>query len=121
MDVPTMRPGVALLIGTAVAAGAVAQSDPDAPNQPVPVPGQVLSDVQPLPAEDRDSEGALVLPESRVRAQREASGANAQPNSTSVPSAIGRRVSRVLERAQDWDEPPQVQPVPIPPAEPALP
>jgi hypothetical protein len=82
------------------------------------VPGQVLSDVQPLPAEDRDSEGALVLPESRVRAQREP---GAIADSTSVPSAIGRRVSRVLERSPDWEEPPEVQPVPIPPAEPILP
>lgn len=122
MDVPTARPGAALLLtGAALAAGAVAQTPPDEPNQPLPVPGQVLSDIEPLPAEDRASEGAVVIHGAPVRAQREAGAFTAAGEHTGVPSVIGRRVSRVLERARGWDEPREAEVTPNSPADPMLP
>ncbi len=66
------------------------------------MPGQVLSDVAPLPAEDRESSGAVVLHDSRVRAQRAPSG---RPTATPASaSAIGHNVSRVLEQARSWGD-----------------
>ncbi|WBY00029.1 hypothetical protein PE066_11090 [Ramlibacter tataouinensis] len=95
--------GLAVLAG--LAAGAQGQSVQPAEIDnapPQPVPGQVLSDVQPLPAEDRESAGAVVLHDSRVRAQREAfQGAERR---TGISSAIGHNVTRVLERARTWGD-----------------
>jgi len=94
---------LALLAG--LAAGAQGQSSQPAETEngpPQPVPGQVLSDAEPLPAENRDSSGAVVLHDSRVRAQRNAFQAADQR--TGVSSAIGHNVSRVLERVRSWDE-----------------
>jgi hypothetical protein len=92
----------AVLVLAGAMAGASAQSARD--NEPAqPVPGQVLSDAEPLPAEDRESMGAVVLDHSRVRAQQRA-GFNASAERTGIPSAIGRNVSRVMERARSWSD-----------------
>lgn len=105
MKVHPARPwAVFLLAGAiaAIAAGVSAQSVPESePHQPVP--GRVLSDAQPLPAEDRESAGAVVLDNSRVRAQQRGAF-DAAAERTGLPSAIGRNVSRVMERARTWND-----------------
>jgi hypothetical protein len=100
------------LLAFAMAGGAWAQSVPDN-EPPQPVPGQVLSDIQPLPAEDRESMGAVVLDDSRVRAQQ-TNAFNAAGERTGIPSAIGRNVSRLLERARSWNEIREADATPIP-------
>ena len=97
------RPWAALLLAAGLASGAFAQAVPDN-EPPQAVPGQVMSDVQPLPAENRESMGAVVLDDSRVRAQQHRSSFDAAADRTGIPSAIGRSVSRVLERARGWNE-----------------
>ncbi|HZY17411.1 MAG TPA: hypothetical protein VFE82_02965 [Ramlibacter sp.] len=100
MQVRLVRPWAVFWVGAAMAGGGAAQSAGAESDAPPPVPGQVMSDVQPLPAEDRDSAGALLLHDSRVRAQRgEASGAAGWRGPV---SSIGRGVSRLLagERVQ---------------------
>ena len=104
MTQPCVTRWAALLWTATLATGAAAQGAPDDPNQPLPVPGQVLSDVEPLPAEARDSHGAVVLQDSLVRAQRNANAFSKAGDRTGVPSVIGRKVSRVLERARGWGE-----------------
>ena len=101
MKVPPARSWAVLLFAGAMA-GAFAQSVRDN-ETPQPVPGQVMSDTQPLPAEHRDSMGAVVLDQSRVRAQQRA-GFDASAERTGIPSAIGRNVSRVVERARSWSD-----------------
>lgn len=87
------------VLGTGALAQAVADEE-SAP--PLPVPGQILSDAEPLPAEHRDSSGAVVLHDSRVRAQRSAFQAAGQR--TGVTSAIGHNVTRLMERARSWSD-----------------
>lgn len=106
---------LALLAGLAGGAHAQAADEENAP--PLPVPGQVLSDAEPLPAEHRDSSGAVVLHDSRVRAQR-GNAFQAAGQRTGVTSAIGHNVTRVLERARTWD---QVREAEAPDASPAEP
>ena len=132
MNVRPARPWAVLLLGATLCVGAVAQKAPDDPNQPLPVPGQVLSDVQPLPAEDRESQGAVLLHDSKVRAQRKLDAFTAAGERTGVPSVIGRNVSRVLDRAREgdsreaevapaWTQEPEPTPPPMPaPNDPAL-
>lgn len=94
---------LALLAGLAVAAPGLSAQPAEIENAPPqPVPGRVLSDAQPLPAEDRESTGAVVLHDSRVRAQRESF--RAADRRTGMISAIGHNVTRVLERARGWGE-----------------
>ena len=82
----------------ACAFGAAAQVLPDS-EPPPPVPGEVLSDAQPLPAEHRDSQGAVVLDGSPVRAQQ------GQPRAQAVePSRIGRNASLLVERTRSWND-----------------
>jgi hypothetical protein len=101
MKVPPARSWAVLILAGAMA-GAFAQSV--RPNETLqPVPGQVLSDAHPLPAEERDSMGAVVLDQSRVRAQQR-TGFDASAERTGIPSAIGRNVSRVVERARSWSD-----------------
>jgi hypothetical protein len=100
MKVHPARPWAVFLLAGAMA-GASAQSVPDN-EAPQPVPGQVLSDAAPLPAENRESAGAVVLHNSRVRAQRNAFDASAER--TGVNTTIGRNVSRVIERARSWSD-----------------
>ncbi len=96
---PAMRhAAIAIVAGLALAAGAQvrAPNDSDAPPDP---PGKVVSDAHPLPAEDRDSHGAIVLQESKVRAQAQAAGER-----TGLTGVVGGRVSRLVERARTWDD-----------------
>ena len=120
MTQPSVQACAALLWAATLATGAAAQGAPDDPNQPLPVPGQVLSDVQPLPAEDRDSHGALLLQDSLVRAQRKANAFSAAGERTGVPSVIGRKVSRVLEQAHGWGTVPREADAADPLQDPAL-
>ena len=85
---------------------------------PQPVPGQVLSDIEPLPAEHRESAGAVVLHDSRVRAQRAFQAADRH---TGITSAIRHNVSRVLEEARGWGDLHEAGagPAEMPPAPPA--
>lgn len=95
-------PWAVLLLAVAAATGAGAQTnapaDPDAP--PRAQPGRVLSDVQPLPAEDRESHGAVVLEQSPVRAQKD----TVRTERAGTPAAVGRNAARVVERARDWSD-----------------
>ena len=97
------RAWATLCIGAALSLPVMAQERPNDPEQPDAAPGQVLSDVQPLPAEHRESiGGALILEQSPVRAQRQQFKAAGER--TGIPSAIGRSVSRVIERARSWED-----------------
>jgi hypothetical protein len=95
---PIRNTALALVVGGALAAVAQVRvpADSDAPPDP---PGKVVSDAQPLPAEDRDSHGAIVLKDQPVKAQAAAAG-----ESTGVTGVVGGRVSRLLERAKNWDD-----------------
>lgn len=97
------RRWVALCLGAALAWPALAQQQRlDDAEQPAPPPGQVLSDAEPLPAEHRESVGgALILQQSPVRAQQQQLRESGER--TGIPSAIGRNVSRILDRARDGD------------------
>ena len=62
MTVHPARSWAVFLLAGAMAAGAAAQAMRDNERDPPPpVPGLVLSDAEPLPAEDRESAGAVVL------------------------------------------------------------
>lgn len=100
---PGARAWATLCVGAALSLPVMAQERPNDPEQPDSPPGQVLSDVEPLPAEHRESiGGALILEQSPVRArQRQFKAAGER---TGIPSAIGRSVSRVVDRARTWDE-----------------
>lgn len=110
---PAFRRGpwaVWLLAGAAATAGAQTTSptDPEAP--PHAQPGRVLSDVQPLPAEERESEGAVVVEGAPVRAQRDA------PARTVAPP-VGRNAARVVERTRSWDDVREAGSGQVPPGE----
>ena len=62
----------------------------------------VVSDVAPLPAEDRDSTGAIVLQNSMVRAQRDRAFERA--SSRNGVASVGRRVLRATMNAQPQGE-----------------
>lgn len=97
---PAFRHGpwaVWLLACAAATAGAQTTSPTDPAAPPRAEPGRVLSDVQPLPAEDRESHGAVVLEGAPVRAQQ-AVPARAEP------APLGRNAARVVERARSWDD-----------------
>lgn len=92
----------ALLAAMAMAAQGQSSQPAEIENAPPqPVPGQVLSDIEPLPAEDRESSGAVLLHDSRVRAQRDFQAAERR---TGISSAIRHNVSRVLEEARSWGD-----------------
>jgi len=98
-----LRPCAALCLGAVLAGPLLAQDRPEDAEQPEAPPGQVLSDAQPLPAEYRESiGGALLLEQSPVRAQQQQFRAAGER--TGIPSAVGRSVSRIVERARGWDE-----------------
>lgn len=88
---------VAAALGAALAIGVTAQTRPDSDPPPTP-PGQVMSDVAPLPAEERSSTGAIVLQDSLVRAQRN-NAFHAAGQRTGVTS-VGRNATRVLTEAE---------------------
>lgn len=95
-------PWAMLLMAAAMATGAGAQTtEPSDPEAPARVqPGRVLSDVQPLPAEERDSDGAVLLQQSPVRAQK---GVAATPGQR-APATVGRNAARVVDRTRSWDD-----------------
>lgn len=87
------RLAAALLVGGALPVAALAQKMPADSDNPQAVPGQVMSDVQPLPAEDRDSAGAVLLHGSRVPAQRNVATDSERRND---PATVDRDVTRVM-------------------------
>ncbi|TFZ01900.1 hypothetical protein [Ramlibacter humi] len=108
MKMQQARPLAVMALTAGLAGGAMAQpatpavpADSDAPPSS---PGQVMSDVQPLPAEVRDSHGAIVLDQSKVRAQRQRNDFQAAGDRTGVTSTIGRNVSRIVERSRSWSD-----------------
>jgi hypothetical protein len=104
MDIRTvMRPALAPVVAIALVGGsAFAQSaNPSVTSPSVITTPPVMNDTMPLPAEDRESLGAVVLENSMVRAQREAFAAHR--TSLSVAN-VGRRVDRVQHKAQTKQE-----------------
>ena len=108
-------PWAVTLLAVAAALGAGAQttapSDPDAPLRAEP--GRVLSDVQPLPAEDRESHGAVLLEQSPVRAQKDATRADQR----AAPAAVGRNAARVVEESRNWKNVREAGAAQVPPGE----
>jgi hypothetical protein len=105
MHVLTKRSWAVLVLGGALAGAALAQqrAGADSDNQPQPVPGQVLSDAEMLPAESRDSAGAVLLQQSPVRAQQRSAFTDSAQRS-GVGTTIGRNVQRIVDRARDWND-----------------
>lgn len=87
-----------LVAAVLAATGAFAQSQSSAIAQSTPA---VMTDVSPLPAEERDSSGAIVLENSMVRAQREAFGGRYTPTQV---SSVGRGVDRTLRTARTKED-----------------
>ena len=95
-----MRPVLAMAL--AAAGSAFAQSSSPAATTPSVITSPaVMNDTMPLPAEDRESLGAVVLENSMVRAQREAFAA--RRTSLNVAN-IGRGVARAQRKAQTAQE-----------------
>ena len=91
----------AYLMRTAVCAATLgagcvlAQTSESAVTDFVPTPPPVVSDAAPLPAEDRDSTGAIVLQNSMVRAQRDV--ASQRAGSRNGLASVGRRAVRAMD------------------------
>jgi membrane protein involved in colicin uptake len=85
---PVMRAG--LVAASLAATGAFAQTRP-----------AMMTDIEPLPAEERDSVGAVVLETSMVRAQREAFGT--RPTAQRV-NAVGRSADRAARAARTKED-----------------
>lgn len=79
---------IAVLAATFISGGAFAQ-------QGTP---PVMSDAAPLPAEDRNSPGAIVLENSPVRAQRDRDFDPSAPRA--APKSVGKGVMRATIREQ---------------------
>ena len=93
-----------LLTAATLGAGSVlAQSAPTGPNETTPgtpvLSAPIVSDVAPLPAEDRASAGAIVLPDSPVLARRENMATRAMGAGPS-PRSMLHRVDREMARRQ---------------------
>jgi hypothetical protein len=104
----------ALLLGGVLAAVAQAQtarSDAEAgPHDPT----QVLSDVEPLPAQDRDSTGVL-LDASRMRAHQDTTARQLPDNA--VKPIADRDISRLVDRTRSWDDVRDAQSTDVPAGE----
>ena len=109
-------PWAVMLLAVAAALGASAQTnapaDPDAP--PRAEPGRVMSDVQPFPAEERESPGAVLLEQAPVRARKHPLE---RPATADTPAAIGRNAARVVERTRNWDDVREAGSTQVPPGE----
>jgi hypothetical protein len=105
MQVLTTRSWAVLVLGGALAGAGLAQQrgGADSEKQPQPVPGQVLSDAEMLPAESRDSAGAVLLHQSPVRAQQRNAFTDSAAH-TGVGTTIGRNVQQIVDRARDWND-----------------
>jgi hypothetical protein len=114
MPVFLKRCQAALLLAVVGAAGAQTAPTEDSDGPPRAVPGRVLSDVQASPAEERDSAGAVLLDDSRVRAQKDAQPA-AAPGGVQPP--IGRNAARVVERTRSWADVRDAEPGQVPAGE----
>jgi hypothetical protein len=97
----------AALLGAMLAATAWAQGGRPEGDPPPHDPTQVLSDVQPLPAEDRDSTGVLMDP-SRMDAHHDTSAA--QPAGNAVKPVVANDISRLADRTRSWDDVRQADP-----------
>lgn len=98
MDIRLVTRPFFVALALAAAGGAFAQS-PTTPSVIADPP--VMNDVAPLPAENRDSLGAIVLENSMVRAQRQAFGARR----TSMRVAdVARGATRATRSAQTREE-----------------
>ena len=85
-----------LAVGTAQAQTAPGLTDPG--------PAKGVTDVGPPPAEERDSAGAVVLENSKVRAQRKAAESSARTGVGSVGRGVIRATTRAQTRAQTQAE-----------------
>jgi hypothetical protein len=95
---------IRLLAGTAFVATLLALGTAQAQTAPGltdPGPAKGVTDVGPPPAEERDSAGAVVLENSKVRAQRKAI---AESSARTGVGSIGRGVIRATTRAQTQAE-----------------
>jgi len=88
----------AALAAVVGAGGVLAQPTPSGPTSPSSPSTPTVTDVAPLPAEERSSAGAIVLENSLVRAQRE----NAFQRSAAQTgvTSVGRGVLRATMKAQ---------------------
>jgi hypothetical protein len=88
----------AALAAVVGAGGVLAQPTPSGPTSPSGPSTPTVTDVAPLPAEERSSAGAIVLENSLVRAQRE----NAFQRSAAQTgvTSVGRGVLRATMKAQ---------------------
>ena len=91
----------AALVLAAGLAAPVALAQNAAPTAPTP---QVMTDVAPLPASDRNSIGAVVLEDSMVIAQREHRMALQQAADRTGLASIGRNAIRATLREQTRSE-----------------
>jgi hypothetical protein len=91
----------AVLLGGMLAASAWGQVARAVGDPPLQDPTQILSDVQPLPAEDRDSTGAL-MDASRMGVHQDTSAA--QPAGNAVKPVVGNDISRLADRTRTWDD-----------------
>ena len=92
MNARMLSHGTVALLGAVIAMGTWAQSAEERDGPLPSAPGTVLSDAEPPPAEDRESQGAIMLRTSPVRAQR----ATAVDEAGAGVRAIGRNVTQVL-------------------------
>jgi hypothetical protein len=106
MHVLTTRSWAVLVLGGALAGAALAQQrgGADSDTQPRAVPGQVLSDAEMLPAENRDSAGAVLLHQSPVRAQQQRNAFTDSAARSGIGTTIGRNVQSIVDRARDWND-----------------
>ena len=94
MNHPNLLLRAAVVVAALGAGGVLAQTKPST----LPTaPNQVVTDVGPAPAEERDSTGAIVLENSMVRAQRQ--NAFERSASRTGVASVGRGVMRATMRA----------------------
>lgn len=95
-----VRAAAGVLATALLGVAAVAQTNVAQTTQPEP---SVMTDAAPLPAQERDSVGAVILMDDPVLAQREAM-AQAQARSGIDTRALGAGPPRILRRAQTPEE-----------------
>lgn len=95
---PLLKTAALVLAAGLAAPVALAQNAPTAPTP------QVMTDVAPLPASDRNSIGAVVLEDSMVIAQREQRDALQRAGERTGLASIGRNAIRATLREQTRSE-----------------
>jgi hypothetical protein len=101
----------ALLLGGLWAATGWAQANRAEGEPPPQDPTQILSDVQPLPAEDRDSTGVLMDP-SRMGAHDDTLAT--RPSGNAVKPIVGPDISRLMDSTRSWDDVRDAESVQVP-------